>query len=265
MAKSNEIRALQRGFALLELANLNNNARLRDFVELSGLPKTTVFRLLDNLCRAGYLCRTDDGERYELTVRVRRLCDGYLDSGWVGDIARPVLRELSAAVGYPAAIATPYGTAMMLRENTDAESATVPDRYARGTLLPLFSSATGKVYLTYCDEMTRRTILDVCRVSTDPDHEVARHPQLVEQIIREVGKNGYAFGRGGRKDQPGANTSTCAVPIRAKRRLIGCLAIRYIDGQLSREAVIRGFLDPLKMYANRIGRRVAQSALEVSD
>ena len=241
MPRTAEIRALQRGLELLELVNLHNKARLRDFVELTGWPKTTVYRLLDNLCAAGYLTRVGRGDRYQLTVRVRRLSDGYQDSGWISDIARPELLALCREVGYPVAIATPYGTSMMLRDNTDTDSPLVTNIYTRGTLLPIFTSATGKVFLTYCDDVTRKTILEACRESSDPDHEIARHPQLVEQIIRQVRKNGYAFGPGQRRDADAPKTTTCAVPIRAGQRLIGCLAVRYVDEHLTRTEAAQNF------------------------
>ncbi len=260
MPRTTEIRALQRGFEILELVNLNNNARLRDIVNLTGLPKTTVYRILDNLCAAGYLTRVGRGDRYRLTAQVRRLSDGYEGSGWISEVARPYLRKLCDETGYPTAIATPYGTAMMLRDNTDVQSALVTDIYTRGMLLPLFTSASGKVYLAFCDPVTRKVVLDVCAESADPDHEIARHPRLVEKIVTQVRKQGYAFGQGGRRNDREVKTSTCAVPIRASSRLIGCLAIRYIDEHLSRESAALRFVAKLKRNANLIGCRVAEAA-----
>jgi len=260
MPRTTEIRALHRGLEMLELVNLHNCARLRDFVGLTGLPKTTVYRILDNLCAGGYLTRVGRGDRYRLTARVRRLSDGYEGSGWIGDVARPLLRKLGSDIGYPVAIATPYGTAMMLRENTDTDSALITNIYTRGMLLPLFTSATGKVYLAFCDRVTRKTILDICADSSDPDHEIAGHPRLVAQIISRVREQGHAFGQGGRRGEKGAGTSTCAVPIHAGQRLIGCLAVRYADEHLSREEAAAAFLNKLKHCAKLIGNRVTEVA-----
>ena len=260
MPRTTKIRALKRGLEILELVNMHNNARLRDIVDMTGLPKTTAYRILDNLCAAGYLKRVGRGDRYQLTIQVRRLSDGYEGTGWISDVARPLLRKLCDEIGYPVAIATPYGAAMMLRDNTDVQSTLVTDIYTRGTLLPIFTSATGKVYLAFCDHVTRKTILDICADSPDPDHEIARHPRIVQQIIARVHKQGYAFGQGGRPGATGNKTSTCAVPIRAGNRLIGCLAVRYVDEHLSREAAAAHFVAKLKRNANLIGRRVAEIA-----
>ena len=260
MPATTEIRSLHRGLKMLELANLNNGARLRDFVKLTGLPKTTTYRILENLCAGGYLTRETDDDHYYLTLQVRRLSDGYYDGGWISDVARPILRALCDELGYPVAIATPYGTSMMLRDNTDTQSTLIADRYTRGTLLPMFSSASGKVYLTFCDEVTRKTLLDVCATSTDPDHEMARHPRLITQMTKKVREQGYAFGRGERGMGADIRTSTCAVPIFAKGTLIGSLAIRYIESHVSRPEVVGKYLPTLKRHARLIGRRVSRLA-----
>lgn len=257
-----KIRALHRGLKMLELANLNNGAQLRDFVKLTGLPKTTTYRILENLCAGGYLARETEDDRYYLTLQVRRLSDGYYDGGWISDVARPILRALCDKLGYPVAIATPYGTSMMLRDNTDAQSTLVADRYNRGTLLPIFSSASGKVYLTFCDEVTRKTLLDVCAASTDPDHEMARYPHIFTRMARKVREQGYAFGPSQRRVDAATRTSTCAVPIFAKGTLIGSLAIRYIESQVSRQQLVSNYLPILKQHARLIGRRVSRLAAE---
>jgi IclR family mhp operon transcriptional activator len=260
MPATTEIRALHRGLKMLELANLHNGAQLRDFVKLTGLPKTTTYRILENLCAGGYLRRESDDDHYYLTLQVRRLSDGYYDGGWISDVARPILRALCDALGYPVAIATPYGTSMMLRDNTDAQSTLIPDRYTRGTLLPMFSSASGKVYLTFCDEVTRKTLLDVCATSTDPAHEMARHPHLLTRMIKKVRQQGYAFGRGESGSGAAIRTSTCAIPIFANGTLIGCLAIRYIDSHVPRQEVADKYLPTLTQHARLIGRHVSRLA-----
>jgi len=261
MPAMTEIRALHRGLKMLELANLHNGGRLRDFVKLTGLPKTTAYRILENLCAGGYLTREPDDDQYYLTLQVRRLSDGYYDGGWISDVARPILRALCDALGYPVAIATPYGTSMMLRDNTDAQSTLVADRYTRGTLLPMFSSASGKVYLTFCNEVTRKTLLDVCAASTDPDHEMAKYPHLFTRMTEKVREQGYAFGPSQRDVDASTRTATCAVPIFAKGTLIGSLAIRYIESQVSRPKLVSEYLPVLKKHARMIGRRVGRLAV----
>lgn len=253
-------RSLERGLQVLEVANLNNGARLRDFVRITGLPKSTTFRILENLRRGGYLRRDDRDDRYFLTLRVRRLSDGFFDGGWISEIARPVLKQLADAVRFPVAIATPYGAAMMLRDNTDAESPLAPNVYVRGTPLPLLTSATGKVYLAFCDDMTRRTLLEVCAGSELPEHELARHGHLLNHTLESVRQQGFAFGPGGRKGQAGIETATFAVPIRARGHLIGAMALRYLSASMKREIVVERYLQIMNQHARLIGRRVSAGA-----
>lgn len=260
VASVSEIRVLHRGLRILEAANLHNGARLRDFVELTGLPKTTTHRILENLCAAGYLRRDDGDDRYYLTLSVRRLSDGFYDSGWVSDIARDILERLTESVRFPVAIATPYGAAMLLRDNTDSRSPLAPNVYSRGTVLPLLTSATGKVFLAFCDDVTRRTLLDVCAQSDKPEHELARYPGLVTSMLNQVRRHGYAFGKGARTTRVAVATATFAVPIRAGDQLIGCLALRYLSDELTNRSVVSRYLDIMRQHAGLIGDGVSQSA-----
>jgi IclR family mhp operon transcriptional activator len=253
-------RSLERGLRVLEVANLNNGARLRDFVRITGLPKSTTFRVLENLRRAGYLRRDESDDRYYLTLRVRRLSDGHFDGGWISEIARPVLKQLADTVRFPVAIATPYGAAMMLRDNTDAESPLAPNVYPRGTPLPLLTSATGKVYLAFCDDVTRKTLLEVCAESGLPEHNLAQHPALLQQSLATVRRQGYAFGPGGQRGGAGAETATIAVPIRSKGQLIGAMAMRFLSAGMDRQTVVARYLKIVDQHARLIGRRVASSA-----
>lgn len=250
-------RSLERGLAVLEIANLNNGARLRDFVRLSTLPKSTVFRVLENLRRAGYLRRVDD-DRYFLTLRVRRLSDGFFDGGWITEIARPVLEALAAAVRLPVSIATPYGAGMMVRDNTDPNSPLGPNLYTRGTALPLLTSATGKVYLAHCDDITRKALIEVCAQSGSPENAAARNERLLNHTLAIVRRQGYAFGPGGRKSPGVGGTAIFAVPIRARGSVIGALALRYL-GAMSRQTVADRYLAVLNQHARLIGRRVSAS------
>lgn len=253
-------RSLERGFRVLEVANLNNGGRLRDFVRITSLPKSTTFRVLENLRHAGYLRRDDDDDRYYLTPRVRRLSDGHFDGGWISEIARPVLKQLADTVRFPVAIATPYGAAMMLRDNTDAQSPLAPNVYPRGTPLPLLSSATGKVYLAFCDDLTRKTLLEVCFESGLPEHNLTRHPNVLRHSLETVRRQGYAFGPGGRQSLAGIETATIAVPIRTKGQLIGALALRFLSATMQRQTVVDRYLTIMKQHARLIGRRVGASS-----
>jgi len=260
LSSAGEIRALHRGLRVLEAVNLHNGACLRDIVRATGLPKTTAHRILENLRSAGYLRRDDGDERYFVTLQVRRLSDGYYDGGWVSELARPVLEQLAATIRFPVAIATPFGANMMLRDNTDAVSPLAPNVYAPGTVLPLLTSATGKVFLAYCDDVTRKTLLDVCAGSPAPDHELAQHPALLERTLERVRSQGYAFGPGARKTEVQVPTATFSVPIRARGRLIGCLAMRYLTDSMSRRQVVQRYHAVMNRHARRIGSRVADGA-----
>ena len=51
------------------------------------LPRTTVYRILETLCDAGFALRDADDDRYRPTISVRSLSSGFVDEAWVREIA----------------------------------------------------------------------------------------------------------------------------------------------------------------------------------
>jgi len=258
MTAVKDIRALQRGFDVLEALNRHNGSTLTEVTRYVALPKATTYRILENLCRAGYVVRDRADGRYRLTIMVRRLSEGFDDKALLTEIAKPLLHELGRKLVYPVSLTTLYGTSMLARETTDHESALTLDQYAAGTLLPLFRSASGKVQLAYCREEERKALLELCIKSDDPEHRKARDEKFVTALVADVRDKGYAFGLRQRTKAEG-KSSALAVPILSDDEYLGALAVRYIDSAMKPEEAVTRFLSELKDYAKKIGEAVAES------
>ena len=258
MSAVKDIRALHRGLRVLEVLNSFNGSTLTEVTAQAKLPKATTYRILENLCRAGYVVRDSADNRYRLTIMVRRLAQGFDDAAWLTEVARPLMHELGRKVVYPVALTTLYGTSMLARETTDHQSALALDQYAAGTLLPIFTSGSGKVYLAFCSESEREALLNLCRKSQSVEHRFAHDPKFIERIINEVRHNGYALGLR-QKTRAEGKTSALAVPVMSKGQMLAALAVRYIDSALTPEEAVSRFLEPLKACARHIGQAVAQA------
>src|SRR5882757_9368186 len=116
------IRALNRGLEVLTELNRLERAAINTLANTVGLPRTTTYRILETLRLAGYVERDAHDDCYRPTVMVRALSDGFDDEAMVAHIAKPHLAALCAAIVWPLAIATPSGTAMVIRETTDRQS-----------------------------------------------------------------------------------------------------------------------------------------------
>jgi hypothetical protein len=72
-------------------------------------------------------------------------------------IARPHLSALCEQIVWPVAIATPSGSAMMIREATDHQSPLALEHYGAGVRVPMLASAAGRAYLAFCASTTARS------------------------------------------------------------------------------------------------------------
>ena len=247
---------------MLEVLNKHNGSTLTEITRYAALPKATTYRILENLIRMGYVVRDKADAKYRLCILVRRLSEGFDDTAWLTEVARPLLHELGREVVYPVAISTLYGTSMLARETTDRESALALDHYTSGTLLPLFGSASGKVYVSYCSDNERTILLDLCAKSDEPEHNFARDARFIEHLIQDVRSNGYAFGLRQRTQAAKGKSSAIAVPIISQGSLLASLALRYIDSAMTPDEVVERYLTTLQAYAKKIGEAVATQNAE---
>ena len=123
------IRALMRGLDALTVLNLRDGATVSEVAQEIRLPRTTVYRILETLCDAGFVTRDATDDRYRLTIMVRALSGGFDDETWVTHIAKPFIRDLCREIVWPVSIATLSGFTMLVRESTDHESPLAIERY----------------------------------------------------------------------------------------------------------------------------------------
>lgn len=246
------MRGVTRTLAVIRALNEQNGARVSDLARLTRVPRPSLYRILDALCALGYVRRTDT-ERYELTLLVRTLSDGFSDEPWVRAIAQPVMEELQREIVWPTDIAAFYGNAMYLRATTRRLSPLTIDAATAGLRLPMLQSATGRAYLAFSTDREREAILANLRRSSAPEDRRARDANYVRQLVAMTRKKGY----GERHREIFDKTGAIAVPIRRGAQVLACLNISFIASALSpREAAAR-YLAPLRDAARRIESRLS--------
>ena len=117
MESTRPIRALIRGLDALTVLNSRDGATVSEIAQEIGLPRTTVYRILETLCGAGFIFRDSSDDRYRLTVMVRSLSGGFDDDAWVTQIAKPLIGDLGREIVWPVSISTLLGTSMIVRED----------------------------------------------------------------------------------------------------------------------------------------------------
>lgn len=263
MESTRPIRALTRGLDALTVLNSRDGATVSEVAQEIRLPRTTVYRILETLCNAGFVFRDPADDRYRLTILVRALRHGFDDDGWVTQIAKPCLAELGRDLVWPVSIATLSDSMMMLRETTDHATPLAAVRYTAGHRLPLLSTATGRVYLAFCTAAERDGLLDSLARSTREEDKLARSPLVdTHRMLADVAQQGFAATTHTRR----LTEEAClAVPVRVHDGVLAILTVRFNAAAVPMPAAIERFLPKLRLSAAKmVGLLSEQSSVGVA-
>jgi IclR family mhp operon transcriptional activator len=241
MESTRPIRALTRGLDALTVLNLRDGATVSEVAHEIRLPRTTVYRILETLCNAGFVFRDGADDRYRLTLLVRHLSEGFDDEPWVTQIAKPHIYELCREIVWPVSVATLSGTAMMVRETTDHDTPLAVERYSAGFRAPLLSSAAGRVYLAFCPASERDSLLETLDAA-------AQRTELL-RMLADVRELGYATATRTRRLM---DEVSVAVPVTLYDRMLAVLTVRFLTSALPLKAGLERFLPKLRERAARI-------------
>lgn len=244
---ADRVRSLKRGLDILTALNAYNGATLPFLAKSTGLNRGTVYRMLLTLQDEGFV-RRDTEERYWLCGKVQALADGYHDEQWIDDIVRPAIKEVGQSLLWPVSLVTPSGLSMLVRITTDHDSPLAVHHVPTGWRNPIAGSASGQVYLAYCDDAQRETVLDLlCTSSKDPRDQVAQNRAQFDVIMKMVRHKGFAYANlQGRE-------FAYALPVLTQNRYLASLVIRVLENALRPAEVIEKIIPKLKKTALQIG------------
>ena len=260
MESTRPIRALMRGLDALTVLNMRDGATVSEIAHEIRLPRTTVYRILETLCSAGFVFRDESDDRYRLTIMVRSLSGGFDDDAWVSRVAKPLIEELGRELVWPVSIATLSGTTLVVRETTDHSSPLATDRYSPGNRLPLLSSACGRVFLSFSPAAQRDTLIDILARSGKEEDRLARAPRAdLQRILAEIKTQGFAVTSRTRRLVEEINLS---VPVMTGERILSCLTVRFTATAVPLKTALERFLPRLKHCAGRISHSFVELKAE---
>ncbi len=248
MSSARLVQSLTRGLRLLRALNEHNFSTALELSRITGLPRATVYRLLDTLVDEGYVAHGARRETYQLTIQVRTLSDGFTDEAWLAEVASPVLQELGHKIVWPTDIATFDRDAMIVRETTHMKSPLSINREKAGFRPPVLLSSLGLAYLAWCPDGEREMILRTIAQSDQPDAALAHDRAGVERMLEQVRRRGYGFREGGISPK----TGSIAVPVFQGSRVLASINMHYILSALSEAEVASRYLEPMRAAAAEI-------------
>jgi IclR family transcriptional regulator, mhp operon transcriptional activator len=258
MPRSETVRSLERGLAVLQALHTKPACSLQDLNLLTRIPKPSLLRILRTLEQSGWAARRLADGRYRVGThfdQAARRRDRYDP---VAEAAGPVLERLCRSLSWPSDLMVPAGDHMEIRESSRGHSPFLINRDQIGHPVPWLASAVGRAYLAYCPDKERNQIIAALRKSDLRDDLPARDPKRVDEILSEVRSKGYATRdpshTGGAYG--GANfvdgLAAVAVPLISGQRAYGSINLLWIKTAFPIDEFASVHVPALKTAAHEI-------------
>lgn len=189
-----QIRALSRGLAVVSAINrANAPMSLQALHGETSIDKATLLRILATLEHDGWVYRGMSDSHYRLTYQLHELGTHVSVNDAVAQVSAPVLDRLQRALHWPSDIAVYDGQGMAIVETSRRRGPFVVNRELLGYRTSMLKSAMGRVYLAFCDDKRRRTILARLRERGGAEGRLAGDAAHIDRLVTEIRERGYAL------------------------------------------------------------------------
>src|SRR5690348_15217309 len=145
-----DVHTVAKALRILEALNQSRVTPLAALHEITGMPKSTLVRLLDTLIHAGYVVRISRRDGYALTESVLRLSSGVRHRDMVVDVARPLMEAFTRQRKWQVSLATAESDAMVVRFTTRHMSPFSREQNFLNRRVHMIQSALGRAFFAYC-------------------------------------------------------------------------------------------------------------------
>lgn len=186
--ESQLVSALARGIKILQcFSNAENELSGKELVDRTGLPKPTLFRLINTLCELGLMRYSERLSKYVLGSGVLSMAAPVLARMTIRHIARPLMQELADHSRGQTSLAVGYRCNMAFAEVVQGAKSTLY-RPEVGTRMSLSRTASGRAYLMMLPSEERAAYLrDVRKADTAKADLLDARMAEAEREFRELG------------------------------------------------------------------------------
>lgn len=267
LREEDDIQSLRYGIDALRLLNGRESISTADLVASLGISRGTAYRVINTLHGLGYIGRVNQrhGSRYRLSVRVRRLSDGFDGDRSLLHVAQPQMLEFTREHGWPLALSTPAGDRFFIRYTTDHAAQRTLRRYRAGFYRSVLLAGSGLVCLAQQHEpMLSATIRELQR-SHDPAAPLMRDPSVplpedepaLRALLAKILEQGYA-----RYGEAGDRETSLSVPLHRDGHFVGVLAMRVMNVALRGDSSLRQYLGLVRDIGARIEAGLAATGAQ---
>lgn len=241
MAKKAQVSVTGRLLSVLEaFEDTNKTLSIVEIAEKTGLPRSTTYRMVNDLEIWGALTKNSDST-YQVGIRIWELGQ-HAGLSQHEHVVRPYLQDLFDLAHENVHMAVRQGaTALYVDKIYGSKKLPMVSRV--GSKLPLHSTAVGRVLLAAEPAWFVKTYLDKKLVA--PTSKTTLNREALEKELRQVKRQGYAL----TVEQMRLGASSIAVPIVVAKETIASVGI-VVDS--ARESELQRHLPLLRGTADRI-------------
>ena len=162
---------------------------LSQVTQRTGLPRSSVHRLLEQLTSSGWLIREE--QTYEHGPKVYETGQAAFAQNRLSQTAAPIMRRLAQTTGFAVHLGSIVGDDVLILSKVHGSRAGAASRI--GARVPVHQSAIGKAILAHLGE-DRMPVADSGRLPRATVHSIGTPAQLREEL-RRVRDRGTAFDR----------------------------------------------------------------------
>ena len=247
-----EVPGLERGLRLLsQFTREEPRLAAPDLAQRLGIPRTTVFRLLQTLEREGFVERVEDSRFYSLGIAVLRLGFEYLSSLSLVELGRPLLDKLRDQTGMSVNLVVRDGRSVIYvaRSGPISPFASVVNV---GTRLPAHATVVGRVLLSALTLDELRRLYPERRLPKSS----GQTPETIDALhamLQADAERGYAISEG--FFEP--TVSTVASPVRDDTtQVVAALGVSSYRTQLDPDLLKNGLVEKVLEAAFELSRNL---------
>ncbi len=259
------IQSLARGLRVLTLLSERESLGFLEIQRQCELSKAATARILQTLTSQGWVSRRMVDGHYRLGAYAPSALSMRHAQGKLAEFAAEPLRQMHKETLWPSDIAICDGTKMVILESNRGAGPLTINHQIMGLHPRMLWSAVGRTYLAACPTYERQLILRNLAASEHPDDKQVADSRWVRQVINEAKAQGYGCRADGYPSPDQAflgQLGAIAVPVRIRRRAIGCLSLIWILNMATEQQIAESYLDLMRKTADTIGTILAANAFD---
>ncbi len=247
------IEALAKGLQILTLFSADRNSlRLKEIVELSGIPMPTAFRIVSTLEAEGFIERGEDGS-LRPDIAVLKLGFAALQSFDLVQTSSAILRKLADQIGETVNLGVLVGDKVLFIARVQHPYSLVAADIQVGSMVPAVFSSIGRILLAYLPrEEASKLITKESFVGGRSPTSPRTKTELFRQLA-SVPSDGYTI----QHEEAVAGLASIAGPIwQANSGVIAALNVVVVASEYDSVRMAKDLRDPLLAACADISARL---------